>query len=162
MEYIGDKHKGARQNSCIFCQAANQPENDLTTHVIARSSHTFAMLNRYPYTYGHTMIIPYEHVATAEDLSSDALADLMLMTNRVTRLLRSIAEPQGFNLGANIGEAAGAGIASHFHFHVAPRWPGDANFMLTVGGTQTVSDTLSNTARKMREAWQRLHGSSGA
>ena len=70
MEYIGDKRKGERQNSCIFCHAAGQPDNDLRTEVIARSSYTFAMLNRYPYTYGHTMIIPYEHVASTEDLST--------------------------------------------------------------------------------------------
>ncbi len=93
------------------------------------------------------MVIPYEHVALTEDMCSEALSVLMLTANRVTRLLRTIAEPQGFNLGANIGEAAGADIAPHFHFHAAPRWSGDANFMLTVGGTQTVSDRLTNTAR---------------
>ena len=83
------------------------------------------------------------------------------MTNRVSRVLRAIADPQGFNLGANIGEAAGAGIASHFHFHVVPRWQGDANFMVTVAATQTVSDTLSSTARKMRQQWEQLFGKSG-
>ena len=83
------------------------------------------------------------------------------MSNRAMGVLRAIADPQGFNIGANIGEAAGAGIASHFHFHVVPRWQGDANFMLTVGGTQTVSDTLMNTAQTMREKWRRLYGNEG-
>lgn len=161
MAYIGDKRKGGHQNSCIFCHAAGQPDNDLTTHVVARSSQTFAMLNRYPYTFGHTMIIPYAHVASMEDLSSEALSDLMMMAKGVMRALRTIADPQGFNLGANIGEAAGAGIASHFHFHVVPRWQGDANFMVTVGGTQTIADTLLSTAQKMREHWEQLHGKCG-
>ena len=156
MEYIGGKRRGERQDSCIFCQAARQPDSDLTTHVIARSSHTFVMLNRYPYTYGHTMVIPYDHVASVEDLSGEALTDLMMTARGVMRALRAIAAPKGFNLGANIGEAAGAGIASHFHFHVVPRWPGDANFMVTVGGTQTISDTLQNAARKMRLQWGRM------
>ena len=161
MEYIGDKSQAERQNSCIFCYAAGQPENDESTNVIARSSHTFAMLNRYPYTYGHTMIIPFDHVASMEEMSSEALADLMAMTNRLMRILRSIADPPGFNIGANIGEAAGAGIASHFHFHVVPRWQGDANFMVTVGGTQTVADTLPSIARKLRDEWRRLYGIGG-
>ena len=161
MAYISDKNKGEDKNSCIFCLALAQPESDVSTNVIARSTHTFAMLNRYPYTYGHTMIIPYEHVASTEELSSEALADLMLMANGVMRVLRAIAAPPGFNLGANIGEAAGAGIASHFHFHVVPRWQGDANFMVTVGGTQTVSDTLASTARKMRQQWERLYEPGG-
>ena len=156
MEYIGDKRKGERQDSCIFCRAAGQPNNDLATHVIARSAYTYVMLNRYPYTFGHTMVIPYDHVPSAEDMSGDALTDLMQTVKGVMRALRAFAEPSGFNLGANIGEAAGAGIASHFHFHVVPRWPGDANFMVTVGGTQTIADSLPNAARKMRQHWQRL------
>ncbi len=156
MEYIGDKSKGEKQTSCVFCQAAGQPDSDQTTNVVARSAYTFAMLNRYPYTYGHTMIIPYAHVASMEGMPSEALADLMTMTNGVMRALRAIADPHGFNIGANIGEAAGAGIASHFHLHVVPRWQGDSNFMVTVGGTQTVADTLSNTARTMREYWEQL------
>ena len=118
------------------------------------------MLNRYPYTYGHTMIIPFAHVASIEDMSVDALSDLMAMTSRVMRVMRTIADPPGFNIGANIGAAAGAGIVSHFHFHVVPRWHGDANFMVTVAGTQTVPDTLSNIAQKIRANWEAVDGSS--
>lgn len=161
MAYVGDKRKGERRDSCVFCQAGRQPDNDQTTNVIARSSQTFVMLNRYPYTFGHTMIIPYDHVASAEELSDEALTDLTLSAKGVMRALRAIAAPSGFNLGANIGEAAGAGIASHFHFHVVPRWSGDANFMATVGGTQTIADTLPNAARKMRRQWGRLDSKPG-
>ena len=160
MEYISDKHKRGNPASCIFCVAASQPEDDLAANVIARSSHTLAILNRYPYTYGHTMLVPFEHVASLEDLSAASLADLMTMANSAMRALRAIADPPGFNIGANIGAAAGAGIAAHFHFHVVPRWQGDANFMLTVGGAQTVADTLTNIARQMREIWESLDESS--
>lgn len=161
MAYISDKNKGENQISCIFCHAVARPESDESINVIARATHNIAMLNRYPYTYGHTMIIPNEHVASVEDLSAEALTELMMMAKGVMRVLRAISAPQGFNLGANIGEAAGAGIASHFHFHVVPRWQGDANFMVTVGGTQTIADTLSSAAQKMRQHWERLYGPSG-
>ncbi len=153
MEYIRDKRSGENRESCLFCEIAAQPENDKSAHVIARSSRTFAVLNRYPYTYGHTMIIPFEHVSSQEELATVALTDLMVMTNRVMSVLRAIADPSGFNIGANIGAAAGAGIVSHFHFHVVPRWTDDANFMVTVGGTQTVPDTLSTILELMQSSW---------
>jgi ATP adenylyltransferase len=156
MEYV----KGKREDfaSCLFCQFADNPENDIVQHIIARSSHTFATLNRYPYTYGHTMVIPYEHVSSLENLRSSALADLMLMTNRTMRVLREIADPPAFNIGANIGAAAGAGIAAHFHFHIVPRWNGDHNFMQCISGTRPVPDTLSNILEQMRGTWADLYG----
>ena len=156
MEYIKGKRKGF--DSCVFCQFAAQPELDVAQHVIARSTHTFATLNRYPYTYGHAMIIPYAHDSSLEDLSAATLSDLMLMTNRAMRVLRQIAQPPAFNIGANIGAAAGAGIAAHFHFHVVPRWNGDHSFMECLGRTRTVPDTLSNIAEQMRAAWSELYG----
>ena len=156
MEYIKGKRMGF--DSCVFCAFASQPELDVEQHVIFRSAHTFATLNRYPYTYGHTMIIPYAHDASPEDLSDETLADLMLLTNRTMRVLREIADPPAFNIGANIGAAAGAGIAAHFHFHVLPRWHGDHSFLECLGGTRTVPDTLSNIAEQMRAAWVELYG----
>ncbi len=159
MEYVLDKRGGEVGDSCVFCQLAGQPADTGFDLVIARSSHTFAMLNRYPYTYGHVMIVPYEHVSTQEDMSTAALTDLIVMANRIMRVIRSIANPAGFNIGANIGAAAGAGIAAHYHFHIVPRWPGDANFMVTVGGTQTVPDTLSNILERMQSFWNELYGS---
>lgn len=156
MEYIKGKREGF--DSCVFCQFAAQPEFDVAQHVIARSSHTFATLNRYPYTYAHTMIIPYAHDSSPEDLRTETLSDLMLLTNRTMRVLREIANPPAFNIGANIGEAAGAGIAAHFHFHVVPRWNGDHSFMECLGETRTVPDTLSNIAEQMRAAWSKIYG----
>ena len=156
MAYI--RGKGKEFDSCIFCQFAHQPQDDLRQHVIARSVHSFATLNRYPYTYGHTMVIPYAHVSSTEDLNPDTLADLALMTNRTMTVLRDIADPPAFNIGANIGAAAGAGIAAHFHFHVVPRWNGDHSFMECIGGTRTMPDTLTNVSDQMRAAWEQRYG----
>ena len=151
MEYI--QGKGRADSSCLFCSLANAEVGADGEHIIARSTHCFALLNRYPYTYGHCMAVPFRHLSSPEDMTSAALTDLMTMVNRLMRVLREIAEPQGFNIGANIGAAAGAGIASHYHFHVVPRWSGDANFMATIGGTQTIADTLPGIAQKMRATW---------
>lgn len=159
MEYVQDKRGGEYRESCVLCQLVDQTADTSFPLVIARSSHNLALLNRYPYTYGHVMIVPYEHVSSQEDMSTAALTDLMVTTNRAMRVIRSLANPAGFNIGANIGEAAGAGIAAHYHFHVVPRWPGDANFMVTVGGTQTVPDTLSNIHERMQAAWSEIYGS---
>lgn len=158
MAYIKDKRKDKYASGCLFCAIAARPDDGAGSEVFARSSHSFALLNRYPYTFGHSMIVPFQHVATPEDLPAEALADMALMTNRVMRTLREIADPPAFNIGANIGAAAGAGIAAHYHFHVVPRWPGDANFMATIGATQTVPDTLDNLQRKIKAAWQELYG----
>lgn len=158
MEYVGAKRGGGSQDACLFCAIGMQPAADDRDTVIARSVHSFALLNRYPYTFGHTMIVPLAHVSTPEDLPAAALNDITAMSNRVMRVLREVADPPAFNIGANIGPAAGAGIASHYHFHIVPRWPGDANFMVTVGGTQTVPDTLANIQQKMRATWSDLFG----
>ena len=156
MAYIKGKRDGFV--SCVFCALAAQPDLDIEQNVVARSAHTFATLNRYPYTYGHTMIIPYAHETSPEDFNAETLADLMLMTNRTMSVLREIADPPAFNIGANIGAAAGAGIAAHFHFHIVPRWGGDHSFMECLGGTRTLPDTLSNIAGQMRSAWVALYG----
>ncbi len=158
MEYIAGKRHGAYDTGCLFCELSAHSADDAKSSVFARSAHTFALLNRYPYTFGHSMIVPYAHVSSPEDLPGAALADLSLMTNRVMRALREIADPPAFNIGANIGAAAGAGIAAHYHFHVVPRWPGDANFMVSIGDAQTVPDTLANIHKKMLAAWQSLYG----
>ncbi len=153
-DYVQGKVKA---DGCVFCRIAQLPPAEYE-HEIARSSHTFAILNRYPYAYGHTMVIPYAHIASPEELSPAALSDLMLMSNRSMTVLRAIADPPAFNIGANIGAAAGAGIAAHFHFHIVPRWNGDASFMTTIGETRTIADTLHSIARQMRAAWADIYG----
>ena len=162
MPYISRKRSGDHKNGCLFCRILARPQDDAEHEVFARSTHSFALLNRYPYTFGHSMVVPYAHVSTPEDLPPEALQDMTLMTNRVMRALRHIADPPAFNIGANIGAEAGAGIAAHYHFHVVPRWPGDANFMVAIGDTQTVPDTLANIHRRLCEAWRELYGDAEA
>ncbi len=154
MDYVSGREKA--KAGCVFCDiAANEAGERLL--LIARSAHVFVILNRYPYTYGHTMVVPFRHISSQEEMDEPALSDLMVTTNRVMRLLRDIADPPGFNIGANIGEAAGAGIAAHYHFHIVPRWTGDANFMATISDSRIIPDTLANIARQMRAAWVRLY-----
>jgi ATP adenylyltransferase len=148
--------RGEKQNrpvECIFC-AKHQAGNDAAEHIIYRSEHVYVTLNRYPYNNGHLMIIPYAHVATLEEMPAEALADLMATTNRALKALRKTYNPAGFNLGANLGEAAGAGVAGHFHFHIVPRWAADINFMTAVGETRVIPDTLDQTYSRLKEVWE--------
>jgi ATP adenylyltransferase len=136
---------------CPFCYLGRERENE---QVIAYGKQVFVTLNIYPYNNGHLMIMPYQHVATQEALPVEALTELMVMANRALAVLRAVYNPPAFNLGANLGQAAGAGIADHYHFHIVPRWPGDSNFMTTVGQTRVIPDSLENTFRELRAAWQ--------
>jgi len=136
---------------CVFC--AKVTADDAEEHVVYRSQHVYVTLNLYPYNNGHLMVIPYEHIPTSEMLSAEALTDLMVTTNKAIAALRTVYSPQAFNIGANLGSAAGAGIASHFHMHVVPRWAGDTSFMSVVGETRVIPEDLEVTWRKLREAW---------
>lgn len=155
MAYIRGEKKPV--TGCVFCTLAADEQND--TQVLARSQHVYVTLNLYPYNNGHLMVVPYEHVQTQEALSPEALTDLMLTANRCLAALRKAYNPAAFNIGANIGAAAGAGIAEHYHFHIVPRWNGDANFMTVVGETRVIPDTLANTYTELKKVWQELYGS---
>ncbi len=153
MTYIkGDKKP---LNGCIFCNMLNDPHEQ---QIIGRSAHVFVTLNIYPYNNGHLMVIPNEHVDSQEKLAPEVLTDLMLTVNKTLLLLRHAYNPPAFNLGANIGTAAGAGIADHYHFHVVPRWNGDANFMTTISETRVIPDTLENTYHDLKKRWHDLTG----
>ncbi len=152
MAYIRGKKKIVED--CIFCQLATA--NDDNQQIIAYSEHVYVTLKKYHYNNGHLMVIPYEHVDSLEKLAPEVLTDLMLTTNRALAVLRQNYNPPAFNLGANLGTAAGAGIAEHFHFHIVPRWPGDANFMAVVGNTRVIPDTLENVFTELKAGWQSL------
>src|SRR5512138_2649393 len=132
MDYIMNHERAAE---CVFCKAVQQ-EDGPDNLVVFRGQTAYVILNRYPYTSGHLMVIPYAHVASLEDLSPQERGEIMELTNRSLGVLRQAYRPQGFNLGVNMGEAAGAGIIGHVHLHVVPRWGGDTNFMSAVGGTR--------------------------
>ncbi len=156
MPYI--KRKRGSADGCLFCELPSRDAAAADNLLVARGAGCFAVLNRYPYTFGHTLVVPYAHSPSPESLPAGVLTEVMSMSNRVMRVLRELAHPDGFNIGANIGAAAGAGIAAHFHYHIVPRWSGDANFMVSIGETQTIAEELSVIRQQMRETWRGLYG----
>ena len=137
---------------CVFCAAARFTR-DNESLVVHRAKHNFIILNRFPYTSGHVMVVPYQHVATLEDVPDAALSELMLLARDTELVLRETYRPEGLNLGMNLGRCAGAGIAGHLHLHVLPRWTGDSNFMTVVGETRVVPEDLSVTWEKLRRGF---------
>lgn len=137
---------------CIFCEmaAANQDEAHLIVH---RGELNFVVLNRFPYTSGHLMVVPYRHVAELAALNVAESNEMMALVRVAEHHLRMIYRPDGLNLGMNIGESAGAGIAGHIHMHMLPRWTGDANFMTTVNETRVLPEELPVTWRRLRQAF---------
>jgi ATP adenylyltransferase len=149
MQYIENHIKEA---GCVFCNA--QAKTDGMENLIAfRGEQAYVILNRYPYTSGHLMVIPFEHKPNLEELDPATRAEMMELTSRCTTVLKSIYKPQGFNVGVNIGEAAGAGVAAHVHIHIVPRWHGDTNFMSSVGGTRVLPEALEDTYNRVKEAF---------
>ncbi len=147
------------KNSCVFCDAALSSADEQNL-VVYRGELSFVMLNRFPYTSGHLMIAPYAHVPRLADASTAATAEIMNVARRAERIIETVYQPDGLNLGMNLGEAAGAGIAQHIHMHVLPRWRGDANFMTTVGNTRVVPESLDNTYAKLKDGFAGASGSS--
>jgi ATP adenylyltransferase len=137
---------------CVFCAAASNPD-DRDTHIVHRGEKNFVILNRFPYTSGHLMVVPYQHVAALEELSEDATAEMMRLTRGCVAHLKALYHPEGLNLGMNLGKSAGAGIAAHLHMHVLPRWTGDTNFMTTVSETRVLPETLEETWERVRAAF---------
>ncbi|MGD1149495.1 MAG: HIT domain-containing protein [Thermoanaerobaculaceae bacterium] len=141
-------HAGA-SSDCVLCTAAGGGDETLT---LARGERTFALLNRFPYTSGHAMVAPIAHVADFSRLEAATLTEMMGMVQRVVRAVQQVYQPHGFNIGFNLGEAAGAGIADHLHLHVVPRWRGDTNFMAVTAGVRVLPEDLSETLAKLRRA----------
>jgi ATP adenylyltransferase len=139
-------------DACVFCAktAENKDERNFIVH---RARKNFVILNLYPYTSGHLMVVPYAHVATLEEADTDTLVELIELARQAERHLRSVYHPKGVNLGMNIGECAGAGVAGHIHMHVVPRWPADANFMTVTGETRVLPEEIGTTYSRLRRAW---------
>jgi len=140
-------------DGCIFCVGLQQPDG-IDNLIVYRGPKAFVMLNRYPYTSGHLMIVPYAHQASLDLLETGARTDIMDLSARALQVLEVLYKPQGFNLGMNIGGAAGAGILDHVHLHVVPRWVGDTNFMSSISQTRVLPELLEETYRRIKEAWQ--------
>jgi ATP adenylyltransferase len=140
----------APADACIFCKAP--AETDEKARIVHRGTHCYIILNTYPYTSGHVMIVPYSHLDKLVDLPAEAAQEMMALTQRMESVLRSVYRPEGLNLGMNLGKAAGAGIAGHIHMHVLPRWVADANFFSVIGETRVLPETLDVTWGKIRAA----------
>jgi ATP adenylyltransferase len=142
---------GDRRPTCVFC-IGEDSSRDAEHLVVLRADHNFIILNLFPYTSGHLMIAPYEHRNTIAGARPEQLAEMMQLAEQAVAALKKIYNPNGFNLGMNLGEAAGAGIRDHFHFHVVPRWIGDANFMSITGETRVLPEELSKTYERVKAA----------
>jgi ATP adenylyltransferase len=141
-------------SGCVFCAAAAS-DDDRANLIVHRSAEAFVILNRFPYTSGHVMIVPYQHVATLEEMSEAALLEMARLARTVEGHLREVYRPDGMNLGMNLGKSAGAGIAAHLHLHALPRWAGDTNFMTVVGETRVLPEDLDITWQRLRAAFER-------
>ncbi len=152
MAYLRSETPSDNSSGCIFCDKPNE-HKDPENLIVHRGRWAYVILNRYPYNNGHMMVVPYQHVASIEVLDSAALAEIMLLAKQALAALRGMYAPQAFNLGVNIGSAAGAGIADHVHMHVVPRWAGDSNFMTTVANTRVIPEDLEETYRLAVKHW---------
>ena len=135
---------------CLFCGLSRQ-QNDRENLILHRGRHSFIILNAFPYTSGHSMVVPYEHVDQLQKLSTAAAGEIMALTQKLERVLREIYQPDGLNLGMNLGKAAGAGIAGHIHMHVLPRWLGDVNFMTSIAETRVLPEDLKTSYQRISE-----------
>ena len=140
----------SQSEGCVFCRIAGDPEHDETNFVLHRAEHGFIVLNLYPYITGHLMVVPYLHTGEFDSVAKEITDELMDLAKRSQTALREVYSPSGFNLGMNLGSAAGAGIADHMHIHLLPRWSGDTNFMTTVGDTRVLPEDLKTTYSKLR------------
>lgn len=134
---------------CIFCEAPKLA--DETAGIVYRGSLCYVILNAFPYTSGHVMIVPYEHLDELQKLHLDATHEMMDISQRMESVLRQVYRPDGLNLGMNIGQAAGAGVAGHIHMHLLPRWSADTNFMTTTAETRVLPEALETTYQRLRE-----------
>lgn len=149
MEYIqSDKNKDV----CVFCNEMSRPDG-LENLILHRGRRAFVILNRYPYTTGHLMVVPNDHLASLEHLDPETSSEIMELTVQSMRILRVVYKPQGFNIGVNIGVAAGAGVLDHVHLHVVPRWTGDTNFMSALADLRILPETLESSYARIQNAW---------
>ena len=146
------KHKSDKE-ACVFCEAPQLAMNDDKSLVVYKSEKCFAMLNLYPYNAGHLMVIPYRHLCDIIDLTDAEFKDITDVIKLSKKAVDSVMKPQGYNIGANIGKAAGAGIDQHIHFHMVPRWNGDTNFMPVIGEVKVISQDLLAMKKDLIKAY---------
>jgi ATP adenylyltransferase len=151
LAYVKDASKD-RESECIFC-AAFESGDDKASMIVRRGERCFVILNKFPYTNGHLMIAPYEHIATLQGLDEPTVTELMSLAQRAINALETSYSPHGYNVGFNQGRVAGAGVEHHIHMHVVPRWGGDTNFMPVLGDTRVMNQTLADSFKTVSEAF---------
>jgi ATP adenylyltransferase len=149
MKYLENE---SNPEECPFCLALDQADQEEML-LVHRGKKAFVVLNRYPYTTGHLLVLPQEHQEKLSEIHPETRAELMEMINHAMEILGEIYQPDGFNIGLNMGSAAGAGIPKHLHWHVVPRWSGDTNFMAVAGEVRVLPELLIDTLHKVRSAW---------
>ena len=150
MDYIRSLGEQNRDQGCFLCHYRDHPEDDPRNHVLWRTAHAFAVMNRFPYTNGHLLVALSAHKAELEDLSDHELGELSRALRDAVAVLRATLSPQGFNIGYNLGHCAGAGLPDHLHAHVVPRWSGDTNFMAVLGDSRVIPDSLDAVFAELR------------
>ena len=143
-----------KEDGCVFCNALAKKEDNFKNLVVHRGQRAFVIVNLYPYTNGHLMVAPNKHKASLELLDPETRAEMMELATQAIIILKKIYSPHAFNLGANIGLAAGAGVPDHVHLHIVPRWNGDSNFMSIIGETRVLPETVEETLRRVKEEWK--------
>jgi ATP adenylyltransferase len=151
LEYVKDASKD-KESECIFCEVLD-PADDDANLVVRRGERAFVILNKYPYTNGHLLIAPYEHVAELQRLDDETMTEIMSLAQRGMTALETSYAPHGYNVGFNQGRAAGAGVEHHIHMHVVPRWGGDTNFMPVLGDTRVMNQTLHDSYETLKGAF---------
>ena len=155
-EYVGSASAGGdADGDCVFCRILASDEPRERTYLLWRDAVCAAALNAYPYTSGHLMVFPVRHVAELEDVRADESTALWARLGDAVRALKSAYAPDGLNVGANVGRAAGAGVPGHFHVHCLPRWNGDTNFMTSVAEARVLPESLPATYARLTKAWPR-------
>ena len=148
-QYISKEEKSIE--GCVFCHIVQNLDNDEKLGVLYRDEEFFIVMNKYPYSPGHFMIIPNLHTANLEDLDEKVFAKMSLYAQKGVKLLKDVMNAKGVNIGMNLGSAGGAGIAEHIHMHLVPRWTGDTNFMTTIGETRVYSSDMDEVYKKLKE-----------
>ncbi len=156
MEYIDALDDG--DDGCFLCRYRDEdtPQADARNLVVWRGPRTFVVMNRFPYTGGHMLIAPYEHVPSLDGMDAETLREIMEMLRDVQKILDATVHAQGYNIGMNIGRCAGAGLPGHLHLHMVPRWEGDTNFMTVLGGVRVIPEALETLYGKLRQTGQQL------
>ena len=155
-QYIESFKQEQTKGKCIFCEALDKDVDQIDNLLVHKSKSSIVLLNLYPYNNGHLMIVPKRHLDSVEKLTEEESHELMDQIIIAEKVLRKIYQPQGFNIGANLGRAGGAGIEDHIHFHIVPRWNGDTNFMPVIGEVKVISQELAETKTKLLTGYKEL------